>query len=420
MLMNANQRPAHSLRRRMLPLYAATVLQGFMLWVPVEKLFQSQIGFTAATIGLMAAVYGAMVPIMEIPSGILADRWSRRGVLAVAYLALTVSSLVGGLSTNVAVYIVAQIPLGIYFAMYSGAMDSIVYDTVLEETGSSSSFEQRLGRVRAVESVSLVASALAGGVIANLLSTRLTYFLTVPFAALAVFALMRFREPTLHKSAEREPLRGQIALTMRTITRRGALLPIVALAILTSVTLQTIFEFGPLWLLALSASAIFFGPFWAGLVATLGLSGLLAGRLRLSRRTTLAAVLGAMVVASLTLTTSRSIAVVTVAQITLALLVGVVSIFVTRVLHDSVPSTIRTGVASGVNAFTWLAFLPFAAVFGLVGNEFGVGRAGWMLTAVVAFAGAILWRVAARPAPEPAALEPVEAAPAVAAAGVPA
>jgi predicted MFS family arabinose efflux permease len=410
MLMKANRRPAHSLRRRMLPLYAATVLQGFMLWVPVEKLFQSQIGFTAATIGLMAAVYGAMVPIMEIPSGILADRWSRRGVLALAYLALMVSSLVGGLSTSVAMYIVAQIPLGVYFAMYSGAMDSIVYDTVLEETGSSSSFEQRLGRVRAVESVSLVASALAGGVVANLVSTRLTYFLTVPFAALAVLALMRFREPTLHKTSEREPLRAQIALTMRTITRRGALLPIVALAILTSVTLQTIFEFGPLWLIALSASAIFFGPFWAGLVATLGLSGLLAGRLRLSRRATLAAVLGAMVVASLTLTASHSIAIVTVAQITLALLVGVVSIFVTRVLHDSVPSTIRTGVASGVNAFTWLAFLPFAAMFGLVSNALGVGRAGWMVTAVVVLAGAILWRVAARPAPEPTELEPAVAA----------
>lgn len=49
-------------------------LQGICLWIPVEKLFMTQIGFDAATIGVMAAAYAAVTPIMEIPSGILADR----------------------------------------------------------------------------------------------------------------------------------------------------------------------------------------------------------------------------------------------------------------------------------------------------------------------------------------------------------
>jgi hypothetical protein len=35
-------------RRRLRPLYLAAVLQGFTLWVPVEKLFLSEIGFDAA------------------------------------------------------------------------------------------------------------------------------------------------------------------------------------------------------------------------------------------------------------------------------------------------------------------------------------------------------------------------------------
>jgi hypothetical protein len=33
--------------------------------------------------------------------------------------------------------------LGVHFAMYSGTMDSVIYDTVLEETGSSGAFERR-------------------------------------------------------------------------------------------------------------------------------------------------------------------------------------------------------------------------------------------------------------------------------------
>ena len=37
----------------------------------------SEIGFDPASVGVMAAAYAAVVPIIEIPSGILADRWSR-------------------------------------------------------------------------------------------------------------------------------------------------------------------------------------------------------------------------------------------------------------------------------------------------------------------------------------------------------
>jgi predicted MFS family arabinose efflux permease len=385
-------------RNRFYPLYAATASQGFLLWVPVEKLFMTEIGFTAATIGVMVAAYAAMVPIVEVPSGILADRWSRRGVLIVASIALTVASLLGGLSTGVATYVLSMIPVGVYFAMYSGTMDAVVYDTVLEETGSSDGFERRLGRVRFVESVSLVASALAGGVIANVASTRLTYFLTVPFGALAVLALLRFREPVLHKASAGHSLRAQIALTYRTITRGGHLVPVVALAVLTSVLMQIVFEFGPLWLIALSASAILFGPFWAALVATLGLGGLLAGRLRLHRPAVLAGAVAAMVGASLALVTSRSIAVISVAQVGLMLLLAIVSIHVTKLLHDAVPSTVRSGVASGVSAFTWLAFVPVAGVFGGLGEKLGVYGAGWLIVAAVVAAGAVLVAVARRDA----------------------
>ena len=61
------------LARRLAPLQAAVALEGMLLWVPVEKLFMSEIGFTAASIGVMAAAYAAVVPLLEVPSGLLAD-----------------------------------------------------------------------------------------------------------------------------------------------------------------------------------------------------------------------------------------------------------------------------------------------------------------------------------------------------------
>ena len=109
-----------------------------------------------------------MVPLLEVPSGILADRWARRGVLIGASIALASCALIGGLSTDVPTYVLSALMLGVIFAMRSGTMDSIVYDTVLEETGHSDEFEHSIGRVRLTESIALVSGALVGGWTAGL------------------------------------------------------------------------------------------------------------------------------------------------------------------------------------------------------------------------------------------------------------
>lgn len=395
-----------SLHRRLLPLHIAVALQGFLLWVPVEKLFMSEIGFDPASVGVMAAAYAAVVPIIEIPSGILADRWSRRGVLVISSVALMLCALIGGLSNNVATYIVSALVLGVYFAMYSGTMDAVVYDTVLDETGDSEAFEKRIGRVRLVESIALVSSALLGGWLASLATPRLMYFLSVPLAALSIVAYLRFREPQLHKTEEATSLRSHLAVTYRTLTQRGRLLPIVALAVLTSLILQLIFEFGPLWLVALAVPAVLYGPYWGALTSTLGLGGLLAGRVQLNRPATLGVVVVLMLLASQVLAMRTGVVVVTIAQVVLALLIVMVSIHVTRLLHDAVPSTIRSGVASGVGAISWIAFLPSALVFGIVSKQSGVHSASWMITAAALGAGVLLFTMALKGRTEPSTAEP--------------
>jgi MFS family permease len=400
-------RPSTPLQKRLRPLHLASFLQGLVFWVPVEKLFMDEIGFDAASVGLMAAAYAAVVPILEIPSGILADRWSRRGVLMAANVALAINALIGGLSQDVPTYIVSALVLGMCFALSSGTIDSIIYDTVLEETGNSEAFERLIGRNRLVDSAALVVSAIAGGALAGAAGTRFTYLVTVPVVLLSIVALWRFSEPQLHRAGGATSLRAHIGLTYVTLTRRGRLLPIVALAMLTGVVLQVVLEFGPLWLVALAVPAVLYGPYWAALVSSLGL----AGRIHLERPRAAAAVAALMVMAGVVLTTSRDVVVITAAQILLALLVVAVGIHVSRLLNDAVPSTIRAGVASGVSTFTWAAFLPVALGFGLLSELSGVHTAGWTITAITAAAGLILvWMArgpaATAPAAGPSQLEP--------------
>lgn len=383
-----------ALIRRLAPLHVAVFLAGFGLWVPVEKLFMNEIGFEPATIGLMAAAYAAVVPIVEIPSGVLADRWSRRGMLIIGTGAALISVLLCGLSSTVPTYILSVMVLGIYFATASGTLDSMVYDTVLEVTGDGQAFQRQIGRIRLIESIALVGSALAGGWIAELTSTRMTYLLTVPILALSIIALLRFDEPRAHQVGQRSSLRAHLRLTAKTLLRSRTLRPIILLSLASSVLLTTLYEFGPMWLVALSAATVIFGPAWAGLMATIGIGGLLAGRLRLDRPVVLAITASVSALSVVGLIMTRDILIATLAQIVLALVIMVISLYGTTLLHDAVPSTIRAGVASGVSSLSWMAFLPFSLIFGVLHQATDVFTAGWLIAGAVTIAFGVLIRLA--------------------------
>ena len=352
----------------------------------------TQIGFTAASVGVMAAAYAAVVPLLEVPSGIVADRWSRTWVMVLATVALMASTLLGGLSTNVTTYVLAAMLLGVYFALSSGTVDSMVYDAVMEETGSSERYETWIGRVRIAESGALVASAIAGGVLASWTSPRFTYFASIPLIALAVLAFRWFEEPRLHRSAEPVALRTHIALMFRTMTRQRNVVRIVLLSAVAALVSQAIFEFGPLWLVALSAPAVLFGPYWAALVSTIGLGGYLTGKLNLSHRVLVVGLAVIGPAATITLAVTRSLVAVVIAQTALALLLAIIGIHAGRLLHDSVPSTIRAGVSSGVGTLSWVLFLPFALALGALASRNSVPWSGWILTGA-AMAVSILFLV---------------------------
>ena len=404
--------PQRTLARRLLPLQVAVGLQGMMLWVPVEKLFMTQIGFDPGSVGVMAAAYAAVVPLLEVPSGILADRWSRARVLACASGALLASSLLGGLSANVATYVAAAMLLGVYFALSSGTVDSAVYDAVLEETGSSDAYEAWIGRVRVVESGALVASALAGGVLAGWTSARLTYFVTVPFVAVAIAAFLRFDEPRLHRAAGSVALRAHLALTLRTMTGRRDVRQALLLAALVAVLSQAVFEFGPLWLVALDAPAAAYGPYWAALVSTLGVGGYLASKLGLDRRAAVLTLALLGPAAALALPWSGALGAVIGAQAVLALSSAIVGIHAGRLLHDGVPSAVRAGVASGVGTLSWMLFLPFSLALGWFAREQGVRPSGWFFVAAASLVGLLLVATAVRRRPEPLGAATGEPAPA--------
>ena len=389
---------ARRITARFRPLTLAIFLSGIAPWVPVEKVFMTQLGFTPSLVATMAAAYAAVVPLLEIPSGILADRWSRRGVLMLAGGAGLLSVVVGAVSTGVLTYIASAMVLGVYFALQSGTVDAIVYDSLLEEVGHADDYEKYFGRIQMWNSAALTGSAVVGGIVAGLASPRLTYVITVPFAVAGLVALLRFREPKLHRRAGRTGTRAQLAATWRAVAGQPRVAAVVLASVLAAATLQMMFEFGPLWLVAAGVATAVFGPYTAGMTATLGVGGLLAGRLELDRPATAATATLALAGCGLSLALASAGGLLIAAQIVLATLLATIGIYLSRLLHDATPSELRTGVASGVSTLSWLTFLPTSLLFGALSRSGSVAGAGWIVVVLAAGVGATLIGLARRPA----------------------
>jgi hypothetical protein len=153
---------------------------------------------------------------------------------------------------------------------------------------------------------------------------------------------------------------------------------------------QAVFEFGPLWLVALAAPAVLYGPYWAVLVSTLGIGGLLIAKLHLERWLMVAVLIIGSLATALVLTWTRALPVVIAAQVVLALVLAIIGIHASRFLHDAVPSSIRAGVSSGAGTLTWVLFLPFSLVFGWTARDNGIDSSGFMLAGAALILSALL------------------------------
>lgn len=362
---------------RLSPLYVAIFLQGLPFWYATEKLFMTEIGFSIESIGLSVAVMSIVMLIMETPSGVLADRWSRKGVVLLGCLALLVSAILGAFSFNEPVYILSVASWGIYAAFGSGTYDSAIYDIVIEEQGTSKKFGYYLAKFRAFQGAAFIIGALAGTVIVGTLDLRTTFILAIPFIAASLVFLWKFRESTLHKAEVSEPIFRHIKQTFGAVLKRGVLLPIVIATVGFSLIQDIVLDLGQLWFIAVAAPAILFGVFNAVIFSSWITGGLLAARIH-SKVTAICLLVG--ILAGLAgLVVGQHFIVVLVAQFIVAICLVALGVILTKKLHDELPSRLRAGASSVTSTLSRLLIIPGSLLFTAAASAAGISNATYIL-----------------------------------------
>jgi MFS family permease len=369
--------------RRLLPLYFAVFFQNAVLWYALEKLFMTSIGFDSVSIAILGATYATTMLVFETPSGLLADRWSRKGVLIIAGFALALASLGGGLSGSVIQYLIfSGISWGIYYALYSGTYDSIVYDTLIEETGTSKGYEKLIGGLHATGGAALVVSSLVGGVVGQVFGLREAYFITIPLALLSVVALWFLKEPNIHKAQKHSSIKSQVKSTFQAISKKGIVISMTITLVIIGLITQMLYEFDQLWLIALSVPVVFYGPANALLLSSVVVSGLSVKYL-FGKRAVLFGLLVLMIISSICLASVKLAVVIVLAIFAVLLLAMIYEIIFGKSLHDNLESNIRAGAVSAISSISKLIFIPTALIFGFASQSMGIFGSAWIIVGLV-------------------------------------
>jgi len=191
-----------SLERNIPRLYAVQVLSNAQFHLVVYTLFLLGKGFTTQQFFLIEAAASLVMLLMEVPTGVISDRWSRKWTLVLASLVGLPVVPVIILSDSFVVVMLAMSVGGLSMALVSGTDTAILYDT-LAALDLADDYPRIAGRMAWYGSLAMAVSGMAGGLLAQ---ADMAYAWWAYFGSgvLALFAKLTVQEPPFHRDAPGE------------------------------------------------------------------------------------------------------------------------------------------------------------------------------------------------------------------------
>jgi MFS family permease len=177
--------------------YLFRLLATSYLWVPISLLWMESRGLSFLQIMLLGAVYCAVVILVEIPTGVFADRIGRRRSMMVGALAMVASCMVAWQSRSMGGFAVSEALAAISMSLCSGADSAYLFD-LLRVNGRLEEYGRRESVASAMHLSGSALACGAGGALGEL-NLGWPYLVTAGVSAIAflVAAAMRDDRPAV-------------------------------------------------------------------------------------------------------------------------------------------------------------------------------------------------------------------------------
>lgn len=160
---------------------------------PVYNLLFSRSGLSDTEISILLAWWAFVAVVFEIPSGVIADKWSKKWLIVVAPVLKGLCYLIwGGLDGTFLIFAIGFLIWGLGSTLITGTYQSFVYDS-LAAKGEEDLFPKVLSRIYFSKKIGIGLGLLLGGLVASI-SLDLAFFLSLLPLLISFLLALSFKE----------------------------------------------------------------------------------------------------------------------------------------------------------------------------------------------------------------------------------
>jgi MFS family permease len=241
---------AGRLARELRLFYAFRLLATSYLFIPIFMLFQAERGLSFFERLALGGLYSAVIIVVEVPTGVFADRVGRRRSMLCGALAMVAACLLAARAEGFGAFAAAEALAALSMALCSGADSAYLYD-LLAAHGRAGEYARRESAASAWHLVGCAAAFAAGGLLARI-DLALPYLATAAVAggAAVVACLLRDDHPPaalpVPSGIVRRPWSQQVLAAISEVLRNGRLLWLVGYSAVAFALLRaTVYVYQP-------------------------------------------------------------------------------------------------------------------------------------------------------------------------------
>jgi MFS family permease len=185
--------------------YVFRLLATSYLYVPIFMLFMAARGLSFSEQMALGGLYSAIVILVEVPTGVFADRIGRRQSMMLGALMMVASCLIATQAHSLAAFAVSESLAAVSMSLCSGADSAYLFD-LLAANGAAHEYGRRESTASAWHLMGSAIAFAGGGYLARI-DLVLPYLVTagVAAAAVGVAAMLRDDRPRLVAPSARPP-----------------------------------------------------------------------------------------------------------------------------------------------------------------------------------------------------------------------
>ena len=257
--------------------YAFNFFDKFILIFPLYTVMFVDAGMSPLEITVCLTAWSVTTFVLQVPSGVLADRWSRRHILAWAQLVRGVGFALWLIWPHFWGFLAGLLLWGAKTAFTSGTYEALLYDE-LRARGRAQDYTRIFGRTRAVQSGGVLLAALGAAVVAQFGYPSMLVASLIA-VALAVAAAVSLPAAAPAASARERDYLTHLRLGLAASFREPAVLSILAFSAIVLALGAALEEFWPIFGVKVGLTRPVIAVFVGGQNAVEALVSLIAYRL---------------------------------------------------------------------------------------------------------------------------------------------